>query len=133
MRHQLTSSWRDVGRVLLGLSAVWLVVAAVPAAAQTAVDRPVTFTKGWFDGTSKNPNNIEPRNTTAWGRRSAQNMFGALGNQIMELTDEQYQQELAKRRAYLDLTQGWDTVVGCRACTEPPAPSPPPARAAAAR
>jgi len=45
MRYQLTSCGRHVGRVLLGLSAVWLVVAAVPAAAQTAADRPVTFTK----------------------------------------------------------------------------------------
>ena len=45
MRNPLTSGWRDVGRALLGLSAVWIVVAGVPAAAQSAADRPVTFTK----------------------------------------------------------------------------------------
>src|SRR5437867_10960527 len=39
------SGWTDVGRVLVVLSAVWVVVGAVPAAAQAASDRPVTFTK----------------------------------------------------------------------------------------
>jgi len=46
MSNRLTSSWRGIGRVLAGLSAVWIVTAGVPAAAQTAADRPVTFTKG---------------------------------------------------------------------------------------
>jgi hypothetical protein len=76
----------------------------------------------WFDGTAKNSNIIEPRNVTVWGRRSIQNMFGVFRNQAFMLTDEQYQEELAKRREYLTLTQGWDTVIGCPGCFEQPAP-----------
>ena len=45
MRNQSTSRWRYVGRVLLGLPAVGIVLAGIPAAAQTAADRPVTFSK----------------------------------------------------------------------------------------
>jgi hypothetical protein len=86
----------------------------------------------WFDGTAKNSNIIEPRNTTVWGRRSVQNMFGVFRNQAFFLTDEQYQEELAKRREHLNLTQGWETVVGCPGCFET-APTPRPAAAAAAR
>lgn len=85
---------------------------------------------GWFDGTAKNPNIIDPRNMTGWGRRSVMNMFGAMTNNKARLfTDEQYQEELAKRRKYLDLTKGWNTVVGCPGCYDSPAP----AQAAAAR
>jgi len=75
---------------------------------------------GWFDGTAKNSNNIEPRNTTVWGRRSVANMFGT-ENRAFFLTDEQYQEELAKRRAYYE-TSG-EPIVGCPACYEKPAPS----------
>jgi hypothetical protein len=71
----------------------------------------------WFDGTSKNANNIDPRNTTVWGRRSAQNMLGAF-NKVNYLTDEQYVEELEKRREYLDATKGWNTVIGCPGCLE---------------
>jgi mono/diheme cytochrome c family protein len=78
---------------------------------------------GWFDGTAKNANNIDPRNVTMWGRRSAQNMYN-MSNEALYLTEEQYQQELAKRRKYLDLTNGWDTVIGCPDCfNAPPATS----------
>lgn len=72
----------------------------------------------WFDGTPKNSNIIEPRNETVWGRRSVQNMLGA-DNKVFLLTDQQYQEELAKRRAYLDRTDAWDTVIGCPDCFRP--------------
>ena len=75
----------------------------------------------WFDGTKKNSNIVEPRNTTVWGRRSVQNMFGVF-NKAFFLTDEQYQQEIAKRREYLTSTQGWDALIGCPGCWEQPAP-----------
>jgi hypothetical protein len=52
-----------------------------------------------------------------------------VNNEVFFLTDEQYQEELAKRREYLTRTQGWDTVVGCPGCFEQPAAGP----AAAAR
>jgi len=71
---------------------------------------------GWFDGTAKNPNNIEPRNTTVWGRRSVANMFGT-ENRAFLLTDEQYKEELAKRRAYYESTG--EPIVGCPACYAP--------------
>lgn len=77
----------------------------------------------WFDGTAKNSNIIEPRNTTVWGRRSVLNMLGA-DNKVFFLTEEQYQEELAKRRAYLDRTEGWDQVIGCPGCFEQPASRP---------
>ena len=89
----------------------------------------ILHTISWFDGTAKNANIIEPRNTTVWGRRSVQNMLG-VNNRVFFLTDEQYQDELAKRREHLNLTQSWDSVIGCPGCFERPAPRP---AAAAAR
>jgi hypothetical protein len=77
----------------------------------------ILHTISWFDGTAKNSNIIEPRNTTVWGRRSVQNMLG-VNNNVFFLTDEQYQEELAQRREYLTRTQGWETVVGCPGCFE---------------
>jgi len=73
----------------------------------------------WFDGTSKNANNIEPRNATVWGRRSVANMFGT-ENRAVLLTDEQYQEELAKRREYI--AKSGSPVTGCPGCYESPAP-----------
>ena len=69
----------------------------------------------WFDNTSKNANILEPRNAAGWGRRSVVNMLIAF-EQMVLLTDEQYQDLLAKRREYLDRTQGWDALVGCPGC-----------------
>ena len=77
----------------------------------------------YFDQTAKNANVIEPRNQANWGRRSVVNMF-IVFEQAIYLTDEQYQEELAKRRQHLDATQTWDTLVGCPACFERPAAAP---------
>jgi len=79
----------------------------------------------WFDGTSKNANNIEPRNTTVWGRRSVANMFG-VENRAIFLTDEQYVEELAKRREHVKATG--QSIIGCPACFDAPAPRPPAAQ-----
>jgi hypothetical protein len=76
---------------------------------------------GWLDNSAKNANIIEPRNQGNWGRRSVVNMLILFSNAIM-LTDEQYEQELATRRAFLDKTDSWDSVIGCPGCWEiPPA------------
>jgi hypothetical protein len=48
-------------------------------------------------------------------------MLGTFNKAFM-LTDAQYQDELAKRRDYLTKTNGWDRLVGCPGCFEPPAP-----------
>jgi hypothetical protein len=44
-------------------------------------------------------------------------MLGAF-NKVNFLTDEQYLEELAKRREYLDATKGWNRVIGCPGCLE---------------
>ena len=69
----------------------------------------------WFDSTARNPNIVDPRNGTGWGRRTVVNMLMAF-EQMVFLTEEQYQDLLAKRREHLDRTQGWDTLVGCPGC-----------------
>jgi hypothetical protein len=71
----------------------------------------------WFDGTSKNANNIEPRNNTVWGRRSVANMFGT-ENRVIFLTDEQYVEELAKRKEYNKQTNV-TSPIGCPGCADP--------------
>jgi mono/diheme cytochrome c family protein len=83
----------------------------------------ILHTIAWFDGTKKNANIIEPRNTTVWGRRSVENMFGIF-NKAFLLTEEQYRQEIAERREYLSRTDGWATLVGCPGCYDTPAPKP---------
>jgi hypothetical protein len=79
----------------------------------------ILHTISWFDGTRKNANLADPRNTTVFGRRSIQNMLG-LNNWVYYLTDEQYQEELAKRREFLTKTNGWDELIGCRDCWKSP-------------
>ncbi len=74
---------------------------------------------GWFDNSSTNANVIDPRNQANWGRRSVVNMF-ILFQQAVFLTEEQYEEELAQRRAYLDKTNSWDNVIGCPGCWETP-------------
>lgn len=79
----------------------------------------ILHTISWFDGTSKNANLIDPRNTTVWGRRSVENMLG-VNNYAFFLTEEQYKEELAKRREYLTRTNGWSTLIGCPDCWKSP-------------
>lgn len=69
----------------------------------------------WFDNTSRNPNVVEPRNAAGWGRRSVANMLMAF-EQMVFLTDQQYEELLAERRQFLDRTQGWDALIGCPDC-----------------
>ena len=75
---------------------------------------------GYFDNTPANKNVSDPRNWQGMGHRSMDNMMFNLG-QGYYLTEEQFQQELAKRRKNLNLTAG-QTVIGCPLCaTKPPA------------
>jgi hypothetical protein len=78
-------------------------------------------TTAWFDNSTSNENVIEPRNQANWGRRSVVNMLIMFNDAIL-LTDEQYEEELAKRRAFLDRTDGWDSLIGCPGCWERPTP-----------
>ena len=76
---------------------------------------------GEMNNTPRNPNVADPRNWQGGGNRSVANMFLDLGEAI-ELTDEQFQQEMAERRA--TLPPGTDVVLGCPVCMVPPEPAP---------
>ena len=72
---------------------------------------------GEMNVTATNINMPEIRNWSGSGNRSVSNMFAELGEHV-ELTDEQFQQEMAARREALDLGPN-DHVIGCPLCTLP--------------
>ena len=59
---------------------------------------------GYMDNSPSNKNVPDPRNWQGSGNRSVANMFIDLGQRV-SLTDEQFQEEMAKRREQLHLTQ----------------------------
>ncbi len=77
---------------------------------------------GYMDLSPANKNIPDPRNWQGSGNRSVANMFIDLG-QGVSLTDEQFQQEMAKRSQKLRLTRN-DVVIGCPLCTAAPATGP---------
>jgi hypothetical protein len=72
---------------------------------------------GYMDNSPSNKNVPDPRNWQGSGNRSVANMFIDLG-QGVALTDEQFQQEMAKRR---QMTKQ-DVIIGCPLCNTVPAP-----------
>ena len=78
---------------------------------------------GFLDTTSANRNIVDARNWAGGGRRSVANMFINLGYSV-SLTEEQFQAEMAKRRAAMKSRNDFD--IGCPLCWAPPvAPQPP--------
>jgi hypothetical protein len=69
---------------------------------------------GYFDNTPANRNVVDPRNWSGLGHRSIDNMLIMIGQSI-QLTDEQFAAEVAKRRTKLSLRDG-DTAPGCPLC-----------------
>src|SRR5499427_9371519 len=69
---------------------------------------------GYMDNSPSNKNVPDPRNWQGSGNRSVANMFIDLGMRVA-LTDEQFQDEMAKRREHLHLTKN-DVVIGCPLC-----------------
>jgi len=69
---------------------------------------------GYFDNTPANKNVSDPRNWSGLGHRSIDNMMINIA-QTMSLTDEEFQQEMARRREKLHLSEG-QTVLGCPLC-----------------
>jgi hypothetical protein len=69
---------------------------------------------GYFDNTPANKNVSDPRNWSGLGHRSIDNMMLNIA-QTMSLTDEEFQQEMARRREKLHLGEG-QTVLGCPLC-----------------
>jgi hypothetical protein len=80
---------------------------------------------GYMDNSPANKNIPDPRNWQGSGNRSVANMFIDLGMRAA-LTDEQFEAEMAERRAKLKLTRN-DHVIGCPLCN---VPTPPQARPA---
>jgi mono/diheme cytochrome c family protein len=77
---------------------------------------------GYMDNSPANKNIPDPRNWQGSGNRSVANMFIDLGMRVA-LTDEQFEAEMAERRAKLKLTRN-DVVIGCPLCTvTTPAPA----------
>lgn len=72
---------------------------------------------GYFDNTSANFNVPDPRNWQGSGNRSVTNMFIDLGSRVT-MTDEQFEEEMEKRRKNLNLTAN-DHVIGCPLCLAP--------------
>jgi hypothetical protein len=72
---------------------------------------------GYMDNTPGNKNIPDPRNWQGSGNRSVANMFIDLG-QGVSLTDQQFEEEMAARRAKLKLTRN-DYVIGCPLCVGP--------------
>ena len=76
---------------------------------------------GYMDNSPANKNIPDPRNWQGSGNRSVANMFIDLG-QGVALTDEQFLEEMAKRREKLHLTRN-DVVIGCPLCLTAPPPA----------
>ncbi|HCQ98129.1 MAG TPA: hypothetical protein DIU48_01825 [Acidobacteria bacterium] len=71
---------------------------------------------GFLDTTAGNENVADNRNWAGGGRRSVANMFIDLGYSV-ELTEEQFQSEMAERRARMKSRNDYD--VGCPLCWAP--------------
>jgi mono/diheme cytochrome c family protein len=67
---------------------------------------------GYMDNSPSNRNVPDPRNWQGSGNRSVANMFIDLGNRVA-LTDDQFKEEMAKRRAE---NKGKDVIIGCPLC-----------------
>ena len=81
---------------------------------------------GYFDNTPGNKNVVDPRNWSGLGHRSIDNMLVMIG-QGTNLTEEQFTQEIARRRTALNLAEG-ETAPGCPRCAvsrTPARPTPP--------
>jgi mono/diheme cytochrome c family protein len=72
---------------------------------------------GFLDTTAENQNLVDNRNWAGGGRRSVSNMFIDLGYSV-QLTEEQFQAEMAERRAKMKDRNEYD--VGCPLCWAPP-------------
>ena len=75
---------------------------------------------GFLDTTSANTNVADARNWAGGGRRSVANMFIDLGYSV-SLTEEQFQAEMATRRAKMKNRNEYD--IGCPLCWATPPPT----------
>ena len=73
---------------------------------------------GYMDLSPANKNVVDPRNWQGGGNRSVANMFIDIG-QGLALTDDEFDQAMAERRAKVGLNQT-DVAIGCPLCGLPP-------------
>jgi hypothetical protein len=73
---------------------------------------------GYMDNSPANKNVPDPRNWQGSGNRSVANMFIDLGMGLV-LSDEQFKEEMMKRREQMKLTQQ-DVFIGCPLCNVAP-------------
>ena len=76
----------------------------------------ILHTIGFVDTRADNPNLADTRNWAGGGRRSVSNMFEEIG-QIVPLTEEQFQAEMAERRSTMKDKNEYD--IGCPMCWAP--------------
>src|SRR2546422_10940953 len=76
---------------------------------------------GYHEAPAANKRPADPRNWAGGGRRSIANMFIDLGYSV-SLTEEQFQTEMAKRRAHMKSRNDYD--IGCPLCWAPAIPTP---------
>ena len=76
----------------------------------------ILHTIAYMDTTAANPNLADARNWGGAGRRSVSNMFIDLGYSV-NLTEEQFQAEMASRRALMEDRNDYDP--GCPLCWAP--------------
>jgi len=69
---------------------------------------------GYFDNTPANKNQVDPRNWSGYGERTVDQMFISLLGTV-ELTDAEFEQQMAQRRQALNLKPG-QMVPGCPMC-----------------
>jgi mono/diheme cytochrome c family protein len=72
---------------------------------------------GYYDNTPSNKNVVDPRNWSGLGHRSIDNMLVMIGQGVY-LTEQQFAEEVTRRRTTLKVTEG-QTVVGCPRCWVP--------------
>jgi hypothetical protein len=77
---------------------------------------------GYYDNTPANRNVVDPRNWSGLGHRSIDNM-NILIMQVVTLTDDKFQEEVAARREQLKLKPGQDAP-GCPLCAFDKLPAP---------
>ncbi len=70
---------------------------------------------GVLDTSPANRNLADGRNWSGGGRRSVSNMFHNTLGTYIELTEEQFEREMAERMRKLKLTKN-DYVIGCPLC-----------------
>jgi hypothetical protein len=70
---------------------------------------------GFMNNSTSNKNVPDPRTWQGSGNRSVANMFIDLGQRV-SMSDEQFRDEMARRRSKLHLTKN-DNLIGCPLCT----------------